>query len=69
MSNKKVVDMNKEETIDFMVEIINKSNREICAMQGMPIEQVDQMIEQSQSGLLHMIANLYNAMKDKGLLV
>ena len=69
MSNRKVVDMNKEQTIDFMVEIINKSNREICAIQGMPIDQIDQMIEQSQPGLLHMISNLYNAMKDEGLLV
>ena len=69
MSYWKVVDMNKEETIDFMVEVINNSNRELCKLQGIEDNQIEQMIEQSQQGLLHMISNLYTAMKDKGLIV
>jgi sugar-specific transcriptional regulator TrmB len=69
MPYRKVVDVNKEETIDFMVKVVNESNREICVMQNMPKEQIDQIIEQSQEGLLHMISNLYVAMKDKELLV
>jgi len=69
MPYRKVVDMNKEQTIDFMVEVINKSNKDLCKLQGIDDEQIDQMIEQSQQGLLHMISNLYTAMKDKGLIV
>jgi hypothetical protein len=61
--------MNKEETIDFMINVINDSNRELCEMQNIAKEEIEAMIEQSQQGLLHMISNLYTAMKDKGLIV
>jgi len=69
MPYRKVVDMNKEKTIDFMINVINNSNRELCEMQNIAKEDIDTMIEQSQQGLLHMISNLYGAMKDKGLIV
>lgn len=63
-----VGDMNKEDIIDFMLESINKDNRDICTQNGMPEAQIDQMIEQSQPGLVHMMGNLYTRMKEAGLL-
>jgi hypothetical protein len=61
--------MTKEETIDFMVEVINESNRELCKLQGIDEGQIDQMIEQSQQGLLHMISTLYIKLKEADLIV
>lgn len=60
--------MNKEEIIDFMLESINKDNREICEQGGMPKEQIDAQIDQSQQSLIHMMGNLYTRMKEANLL-
>jgi hypothetical protein len=60
--------MNKEEIIDFMLESINRDNREICEQGGMAKEQIDAQIDQSQQSLIHMMGNLYTRMKEANLI-
>jgi|DEB19_MinimDraft_3_1074340.scaffolds.fasta_scaffold112778_4 hypothetical protein len=60
--------MNKEEIVDFMLDSINRDNREICEANGMPSDQIDMQIQQSQQSLSHMMSNLYTRMKEEGLL-
>jgi hypothetical protein len=68
MSSGKVVKMTQEEIVQFMLDSFNADNREMAQMAGMSAEQIEESIEKSQMTLQYMLGNLYNKMKEKGLL-
>ena len=59
----------KTETVVFMLNSLNEDNRNICLQNGMPVEDVDRSIEQSQQSLAYMLSNMYDKMKEANLLV
>lgn len=60
--------MNEQEVIAFMLESLNKDNRDICENNGMAPEEIEKSIEQSQGSLAFMMSNLYTRMKEKNLI-
>lgn len=60
--------MNEQETITFMVEAINETNRLLCEQAGMDKAQVDQQIEQSKSSMTLIVSALYEKMKEANLI-
>lgn len=64
----KEIDMTKEDTMNLMLKSINDDNRDLCEKNGMSKEDADAQISQSQPALQHIIANMYDRMKDAGLL-
>jgi DNA modification methylase len=60
--------MNEQETITFMVEKINETNRLLCEQAGMDKAQIDQQIEQSKPSMTMIVASLYASMKEANLL-
>ena len=61
--------MNEQEVIKMMLESINEDNRAICAQNGMSAEDIDTQIENSQSSLMFMLSNVYEKLKDAGVIV
>lgn len=59
----------KTETVVFMLNSLNEDNRNICLQNGMPAEDVERNIEQSQQSLAYMLSNMYDKMKEANLLV
>lgn len=60
--------MNEQETITFMVEQINETNRLLCEQAGMDKAQIDQQIEQSRASMTMIVASLYQKMREADLL-
>jgi hypothetical protein len=60
--------MNEQETITFMVEQINETNRLLCEQAGMDKTQIDQQIEQSRASMTMIVASLYQKMREENLL-
>lgn len=60
--------MTKDEILDLIVESINLDNRELCIRGGMPEEQIQKSMAESQPSLQYMAANLYDRMKEKNIL-
>jgi hypothetical protein len=60
--------MNKEEIIDLMLESINSDNRDICRNSGMSDEETNTQIDQSQPALIFMVSNMYQKLKDSGVI-
>lgn len=60
--------MTEEQIIAFMVDSVNKDNRELCERGGMSKEETDSSIEQSQPSLNLLMANLYSRMKESNLI-
>lgn len=60
--------MNREELIDFMIASINADNREICQRGSMPEDEIEKSIEQSQPSLYFIVGNLYDKLKERGVL-
>ena len=60
--------MNEQETITFMVETINETNRLLCEQAGMDKAQIDQQIEQSKASMTLIVSGLYAKMKEANLL-
>lgn len=61
--------MNKEEIIDLMLDSINSDNREICKQSGMSDEDAQKQIDQSQQALVFMVSNIYQKLKERGVIV
>jgi len=61
-------DQKKKEAILFMVESINKDNRELCERAGMSKEEAEASIEQSQPSLGLLMENLYDRLRGANLL-
>jgi hypothetical protein len=62
------MDMNKEDIIDLMLESINSDNRDICRNSGMSDEETNTQIDQSQPALIFMVSNMYQKLKDSGVI-
>ena len=60
--------MNKEDIIDLMLESINSDNRDICRNSGMSDEETNTQIDQSQPALIFMVSNMYQKLKDSGVI-
>jgi hypothetical protein len=60
--------MNEQEVIAFMVNSVNKDNRELCERGGMSKEDADSQIEQSQPSLNLLMSNLYSRMKEEKII-
>lgn len=60
--------MNKEEIIDLMLESINSDNREMCKNSGMNDEDTQKQIDQSQPALVFITSNLYQRLKESGII-
>jgi hypothetical protein len=61
-------DQRKTETVAFMLESLNAENRAICLQNGMPEDEIDRNIEQSQQSLNYMLNNIYDKMKAANLI-
>jgi hypothetical protein len=66
--NRKVVSMNKEEIIDLMLDSINTDNRDMCKQFGMSDEDIDKQIDQSQTSLVFIISNMYQRLREAGVI-
>lgn len=60
--------MTEEQVIAFMVDSVNKDNRELCDRAGMSKEEADSSIEQSQPSLNLLMTNLHSRMKESNLI-
>lgn len=60
--------MNKEEIIDMMLESINSDNREMCKNSGLSEEDTQKQIDQSQPALVFITSNLYQRLKESGII-
>jgi hypothetical protein len=62
------MDMTKDEAVELMLKSINDDNREMCEKGGMSPEETETQISQSQPALGLIVSNMYDRMKDAGLL-
>jgi len=60
--------MNKEEVVKLMLESMEQDNREMCERSGMPAEEAEKFIEQSQPSIVYMLNNIYDKMKEASLI-
>lgn len=60
--------MKKEDIIDLMLESINSDNRDICRNSGMSDEEANTQIDQSQPALIFMVSNIYQKLKESGVI-
>ncbi len=60
--------MTKEDIIDLMLESINSDNRDICRNSGMSDEEANTQIDQSQPALIFMVSNIYQKLKESGVI-
>jgi len=61
--------MTKEQAMQLMLKSINDDNRELCLKGGMNEADMESQISQSQPSLHFIIENMYNRMKDGGIIV
>jgi hypothetical protein len=69
MSNREMVKMTKEEVIDMMLFSINKDNREMGKNAGISDEDMETQITNSQPSLTLMMSNIYDMLKEGGVIV
>ena len=60
--------MNKEEIIDLMLDSINTDNRDMCKQFGMSDEDIEKQIDQSQTSLVFIISNMYQRLREAGVI-
>ncbi len=60
--------MNKKEAVALMLNSINEDNKDLCLKSGMSEADADSQIAQSQPTLSLILDNMYDRMKDAGLL-
>jgi len=69
LSYRKVVKkMNEQEVLVFMLDSIKKDNYEMAAKSGMTDDQIKDFFDQSEPSLTYMIKNLYDRMKQQGII-
>ena len=61
--------MTKEEALNLMLKSINDDNRDLCLKGGMSEADTESQIAQSQPSLQFIIGNMYDRMKDGGIIV
>jgi hypothetical protein len=60
--------MTKDQALELMMKSINDDNRELCLKGGMSEADTESQIAQSQPSLQLIISNMYDRMKDGGLI-
>jgi hypothetical protein len=60
--------MNKEQAVELMLNSINEDNRDLCLKSGMSEADAESQIAQSQPTLNLILSNMYDKMKDAGLI-
>jgi hypothetical protein len=60
--------MTKEEVVDMMLFSINADNRELCKKAGMSESDTESQISQSQPSLQLILSNMYDMLKDGGVI-
>jgi hypothetical protein len=60
--------MTKEQVIELMMESINSDNKIMGIQAGLDEAALDAQIEQSQPSLSFMMSNIYDKMKEGGLI-
>lgn len=69
MSNREMVkEMTKDEAVAVMLESINTDNRAMGLQAGIGAEEMEKQIEQSQPSLAFMMSNIYDKLKDSGVI-
>lgn len=69
MSNREMVkEMTKEEVIDMMLFSINTDNREMGKNAGISDEDMETQIANSQPSLTVMMSNIYDMLKEGGVI-
>lgn len=63
-----VINMNKEEALNLMLNSINEDNRDLCLRSGMSEADAESQIAQSQPTLTLILGNMYDKMKDAGII-
>ena len=65
---KMVKNMNKEEALNLMLNSINEDNRDLCLRSRMSEADAESQIAQSQPTLTLILGNMYDKMKDAGII-
>jgi hypothetical protein len=60
--------MNEQEILVFMLDSIKKDNYEMAARSGMTEEKIKESFTQSEPSISYMVKNLYNRMKEQGII-
>lgn len=60
--------MTKEEVVKIMLDSINADNREMGKQAGLNAADLEKQIEQSQASLGFMMANIYDKLKESGVI-
>jgi hypothetical protein len=60
--------MNEQEVLVFMLDSIKKDNYEMASKSGMTDDQIKDFFDQSEPSLAYMIKNLYDRMKEQGII-
>jgi hypothetical protein len=62
------MDMTREEIMDLMLNSINEDNRAIGLQAGISDDDMEMQISQSQASLSFMMSNIYDKLKDSGVI-
>jgi hypothetical protein len=69
MSNREMVkEMTKEEVIVLMLDSINEDNRAMGVQAGISAEDMEKQINASQPSLNFMMSNIYDKLKNSGVI-
>lgn len=60
--------MDREQTIELMVEVFNEINKSMALASGMEEEEVNKFIEQSTPSIQHALTAVYDVLLEKELL-
>jgi hypothetical protein len=60
--------MTKDQAIDIMMESINSDNRAMGLQAGLDAQALETQIEQSQASLSFMMSNIYDKLKESGVI-
>lgn len=60
--------MDREQTIELMVEVFNEINKSMALASGMEEEEVNKFIEQSNPSIQHALTAVYDVLLEKELL-
>lgn len=60
--------MTKEEAVNIMLNSINEDNRAMGIQAGLNAADLEKQIEQSQASLGFMMSNIYDKLKDGGVI-
>jgi hypothetical protein len=62
------MDMTREEIMDLMLNSINEDNRAMGLQAGISDDDMEMQIAQSQASLSFMMSNIYDKLKDSGVI-